>query len=186
MQNKPKSISDYRSSIVQIPNIITVEDAERLKTFALNDSISGRHRRGSKNPSYVHASFYTCLIFPHNDIIYDILDPFWKEYYEHEQVDISFVEPYEIKSYVSGDSFGLHNDILLSYTEMTERKVNLIIQLSDEKDYTGGDLLIGSVPCSRKFGTGIFFPAKFLHSVTEVTEGERFSLIGHAWGPISK
>lgn len=186
MQNKPKSSADYQEAILEIPNIIDRELAEQLKRFSLNTEVSGRHRRGSKTPGIVQASFYTCLVFEHNSNVYKVLDPIWEQFCIDKNPNITFLEPYEIKSYVKDDCFGAHNDILVSTNRDVERKVNLIVQLSDEDEYEGGDLMIGAVKCSRKFGTGIFFPAKYVHSVTTVTNGERYSLIGHAWGPINK
>lgn len=186
VQNKPNSSSDYLSAILEIPNLISKELAQELREFALNTEVSGLHRRGSKTPGYVRASFYTCLVFQHNSSVYDKLDSAWQEYCNLKNPNITFIEPYEIKSYVEGDSFGIHSDILIAKNEDVERKSNLIVQLSDANEYEGGDLYIGSVKCSRNFGTGIFFPAKYLHCVTEVTRGTRFSLIGHAWGPLAR
>ena len=185
VQNKPDSSTGDYSAIVEIPNIIDKNQADQLKKFALDAKVSGRHRRGSKTPTYVQASFYTCLVFQHNSSIYSVLDSVWEQYCINKSPNITFIEPYEIKSYVKDDCFGIHNDILISKKQDFERKINLIVQLSDSDEYEGGDLFVGTVKCSRKFGTGIFFPAKYLHSVTTVTSGERFSLVGHAWGPIS-
>jgi predicted 2-oxoglutarate/Fe(II)-dependent dioxygenase YbiX len=186
MQNKPSSSADYEEAILEIPNIIDKELAEQLKSFSLNAEVSGRHRRGSKTPNVVQASFYTCLVFQHNSPVYKILDPVWEQFCINKNPNITFLEPYEIKSYVKDDCFGAHNDILVSKNRDVERKVNLIVQLSDGDEYEGGDLMVGAVKCSRKFGTGIFFPARYVHSVTTITNGERYSLIGHAWGPLSK
>jgi predicted 2-oxoglutarate/Fe(II)-dependent dioxygenase YbiX len=184
IQKKPLSSPVYRTGIVEIPNIITRDMAEELKTYALDKELSGLHRRGSKSPEICQASFYTCLVFQHNSSIYEILDPAWEKYHAVEKPNISFIEPYEIKSYVEGDGFSSHYDNLTSLDGAVERKINLVIQLSDEDEYVGGDLCIGTVPCSRKFGTGIFFPAGYLHEVTPITKGTRFSLIGHSWGPV--
>lgn len=185
VHNKPNSSSDYLGAIIEVPNLITRDVADKLKNFALDTQVSGWHRRGSKT-NYVKASFYTCLVFEHNVSIYNVLDNAWERYLREKDSNITFIEPYEIKAYNVNDSFGVHNDILVSDIDNVERKLNLIVQLSDENDYEGGDLYVGSMKCARKFGTGIFFPAKYIHCVTEVTNGTRFSLIGHAWGPISK
>ena len=186
VQPKPESSGSYLDELIQLPNLISKELAEELKTFALNTDVSGWHRRGSKTPGYVSASFYTCLVFQHNSSVYNTLDAAWEQYQQLKNSNITFIEPYEIKSYTEGDKFGLHSDILMSKNHDFERKINLVVQLSDEHEYEGGDLYIGSIKCPRTFGTGIFFPAKYLHCVTEVTRGERFSLIGHAWGPVSR
>lgn len=79
----------------------------------------------------------------------------------------------------------MHNDISVSMKHNTQRTINLVVQLSDETEYEGGDLVVGNIACSRKFGTGIFFPASQMHCVTEIVRGNRLSLIAHAWSPIS-
>lgn len=183
VQPKPKTVFEYARMAVEIPNLITKEMADDLKAFALDSDKSGFHRRGSNTPSVCAASFYTCLVFQYDHPIYEILDHAWKQYFEIRPSNITFIEPYEIKSYVVNDGFGNHNDINISEDDLLERKINLIVQLCEEDEYEGGDLLVGPFKASRKFGTGIFFPSDRVHSVTPVTNGTRFSLIGHAWGP---
>jgi len=183
VQHKPETTSDYTNLITVVPNLITKDLADQLKKFAKDEAISGWHRRGSKNPT-IKASFYTCLVFHHNVPIYDILDAACVNYIKEKNSKLTFLEPYEIKLYIENDNFDYHHDILISNNCETERKINLLIQLSDDTDYEGGDLYVGSTKCPRMFGCGIFFPAKYPHCVTEITKGERYSLIGHAWGPI--
>lgn len=168
--------------VLEIPEIISSTDIDRLKLYAADIDSSGLHRRGSKD-SGTKASFYTCLVFNTDDPIYQIIEPAWQKYIENVESNISFIEPYEIKQYLKGDSFGSHVDTYINLQEKVVRKLNLIIQLSNPSDYVGGNLMIGDYICSREQGTGIFFPANATHKVTEITEGSRFSLIGHAWGP---
>lgn len=184
VQNKPKVSFDYSRMVVEIPNLIDKDMAFELRNFALNSEISGFHRRGSKTPEICKASFYTCLVFHHDHAIYEKLDSAWKKYTEIKKPVIDFIEPYEIKSYIEGDEFSNHNDIVTSVDNTLKRKTNLIVQLSDSDEYEGGDLLVGPFKCSRHFGTGIFFPSEYIHSVTTIIKGTRFSLIGHAWGPV--
>jgi hypothetical protein len=187
---KPKSFdlppryagADYAREIVEVPNLITVEQAEELKAFALDENTSGLHRRGSKN-KFTHASFYTCLVFRYDNPIYETLDYVWSKYAKEIDPSITFIEPYEVKMYVEGDRFDNHHDACANTEMMTHRKINLVIQLSDESEYDGGDLCIGKHKSSRTIGTGIFFPAEVYHNVTEITRGSRVSLIGHSWGP---
>tara|TARA_R100001510_G_C7653956_1_gene212475 strand:+ start:1404 stop:2018 length:615 start_codon:yes stop_codon:yes gene_type:complete len=70
--------------------------------------------------------------------------------------------------------------------ELSIRKLSLVVQLSDPKDYTGGELQIktgkyDSVP-SKTQGTVIVFPSYLLHRVTPVTSGIRKSLVLWAGG----
>lgn len=181
IQEKPEFDISYKSSIVQIPELVSKETAQSLIEFAESQS-SGLHRRGSKSYG-VTADFSTCLI-PESNQIYQILDAAWRHYDSIAHPTLSFVEPYELKMYSTGDSFGYHQDNRGSLEHNISRKINLIIQLTDESNYEGGNLIIGNYTCPRTFGMAIMFPSYFLHCVTPITNGRRVSLIGHAWGPL--
>lgn len=184
VQQKPVTHPLYSTSFIKIiPNAIKKESAIRLREYALNHDMSGSHRFGSKTPEVVNASFETCLVYRIDDPIYDELSPIWDQFISSDPVTLSFIEPYEIKLYITGDKFGLHNDCSISHDLLLDRKINMIIQLCDENEYEGGDLIVGNHKCPREFGSAIFFPTKLVHLVTPITKGFRFSLIGHAWGP---
>ncbi len=190
---KPKTVNlsprfdriDYSKEIIEIPNLITPDEAKRLTDYARNEGVSGLHRRGSKN-SWTAASFYTCMVFFYEDPIYNKLNYVWEQYAKQIQPDIEFIEPYEIKIYVESDKFERHHDACGNPETMRHRKINLSLQLSDPSEYDGGDLLIDDYISSRAFGTGIFFPANVFHEVTPITRGARVTLIGHSWGPYLK
>lgn len=193
VQFKPKNtigvpgrntIIDYKKDIIELPNLLTVEDAIRLKDFASNKELSGLHRRGSKD-EYVNASFYTCLFCIPTDPLYVNLNYVWDVYGRQLYPDLTFIEYYEIKMYETGDVFNSHHDSCIQMNDKTRRKLNLVIQLTDESEYDGGDLMIGDYTVNRTIGSGVLFPADVYHSVTEITRGTRSSLIGHGWGPIN-
>jgi predicted 2-oxoglutarate/Fe(II)-dependent dioxygenase YbiX len=181
IQAKPNFDVSYKSTVIDIPNALTKEDAAVLIEFATSSN-SGLHRRGSKTYG-VDAEFSTCLI-PSDYQIYKILDPIWEQYTKILHVPHSFIEQYELKMYSVGDSFGFHQDNRGSIKHNIMRKSNLIVQLTDDSDYDGGDLIVGNYTCPRQFGTAIGFPSYLLHCVTPITKGTRISLIGHAWGPL--
>jgi PKHD-type hydroxylase len=62
------------------------------------------------------------------------------------------------------------------------RKLSITIQLSDPKNYEGGDLQIyeGDNPenMQKELGMAVIFPSYVLHRVTPVSRGERYSLVG--------
>jgi len=62
------------------------------------------------------------------------------------------------------------------------RKLSIVLQLTDENAYEGGDFetLDGKDPqkLPRQQGTLLLFPSYTLHRVTEVTKGTRHSLVG--------
>jgi PKHD-type hydroxylase len=69
-----------------------------------------------------------------------------------------------------------------------DRKLSMVIQLSDSNDYEGGDFEIerayGNIPrTARKKGSVIVFPSYLYHRVTPVTRGIRHSLVAWIEGP---
>lgn len=67
------------------------------------------------------------------------------------------------------------------------RKLSIVLQLTDDALYEGGDLQIlnSDIPESliRKQGTMLAFPSYTLHRVTPVTKGTRNSLVAWINGP---
>ena len=184
-QEKPNMINPNGIPlIIEYPNVITKDIANEIITFAHSEH-SGIHRRGSKSPRMITSSFYTCLMWDTSHKLYELLDPVWEKYCKLVNANLSFIEWYEIKSYIEGDEFGYHHDGYCNYNFDIDRKVNMIVQLSDEIDYDGGDLIVNSRNTTRNFGSAIFFPAHLMHSVTPITRGTRYSLIGHGWGPLN-
>lgn len=84
--------------------------------------------------------------------------------------------------------YGLHHDIDWNSDTPWDRKLSIVIQLSNPDGYEGGDLSFSETenPLSadlRKQGTIIVFPSYLQHSVSEVTSGTRHSLVSWVWGP---
>ena len=62
----------------------------------------------------------------------------------------------------------------------TTRKLSVSVQLSDENDYEGGELLINNgnvLPASFEQGSINVFPSYLQHTVTEVTKGNRWAIV---------
>jgi len=74
--------------------------------------------------------------------------------------------------------YGAHMD---RGTGIVVRKLSVSIQLSDPEAYEGGDLVLyesgAATKLPRKRGMLILFPSWYVHEVTPVTKGERFSLV---------
>lgn len=86
----------------------------------------------------------------------------------------------EYKSEYKGH-YDYHSDIIISNTV---RKISVVLQLTDEKTYEGGEFelfQIGQTPKQR--GTLIFFPSFIIHKVFPVTNGTRYSLVSWISGP---
>jgi PKHD-type hydroxylase len=65
------------------------------------------------------------------------------------------------------------------------RKLSIVVQLSKENDYEGGELELiygENKIMSKKVGTLLAFPSFILHRVKPVSKGERFTLVGWVTG----
>ena len=70
----------------------------------------------------------------------------------------------------------------------TSRKLSVVVQLSDPKDYEGGCLelfpsSLEPIEVEKKKGLITFFPSYILHRVKPVTSGKRLSLVIWVHGP---
>ena len=97
-----------------------------------------------------------------------------------------FTEKLQFTEYEGqGSHYDWHPDI---GPNMTKRKISIVVQLSDEKDYEGGELLINTgqllVP-SKSQGSVILFPSFLMHKVEPLRSGNRYSLVswvsGNTW-----
>ena len=90
---------------------------------------------------------------------------------------------FQIAKYEQGGHYDFHTDMRLD-GRSSMRKLSVTVQLSESKDYEGGDFEfsedIGTPDQSliREKGTIIVFPSFVRHRVKPVTRGTRFSLVG--------
>jgi PKHD-type hydroxylase len=97
------------------------------------------------------------------------------------------VDEIQFARYSVGDSFGWHLDAGGGQT--STRKLSMSVQLSDDGEYSGGDLEMCACPQldpRRRRGTIIVFPSFLAHRVTAITRGSRCSLVAWAHGPVFK
>ena len=97
-----------------------------------------------------------------------------------------FTEKLQFTEYEGqGSHYDWHPDI---GPNMTKRKLSIVVQLSDEKDYEGGELVINTghlMAPSKKQGTVVLFPSFLMHKVEPLRSGNRYSLVswisGNTW-----
>ncbi len=95
-----------------------------------------------------------------------------------------FFEPLQLAAYTIDDHFDWHLDFGIGAA--SNRKLSIVIQLSDPDDYEGGDLEFRinntTVKAPRDKGTAIIFPSFIMHRVTKITKGTRYSMVGWVSG----
>jgi hypothetical protein len=88
--------------------------------------------------------------------------------------DFGIEGPHYFTKYPTGGFHSLHRDGG-THNDVTRDKV-ITIQLTDENQYKGGDLIINGEMAPRSKGTFILYSGMDPHEVTKVTEGERYSI----------
>lgn len=103
--------------------------------------------------------------------------------------DLDKIERLQFTYYDSKEQgcYKTHKDPLVWNTPHN-RKLSIVLQLSDPIDYEGGQLLLYQnaqepVSIPKQKGMTVMFPSYTLHEVTPVTKGERYSLVAWVHGP---
>lgn len=177
--NLPKPIInlDLSKKLFLKESVIPNDVCEEL----INQNTPLLNKGEDKYPEFFTTSFYSCLL-PLNHPIYTSLQETYTEIKDFFNFDISFAEPYEIKRYQNNDYFGPHFDNYCSLSENIDRKLTIVLFLSNENSYKDGELSIFGKDIKAKQGAVVAFPSFFPHSVNQVTYGERWSLITWLWG----
>jgi len=101
--------------------------------------------------------------------------------------DITHLEDLQFTEYKKGEYYKSHKD--QGYDKGYARKLSIVMQLSNESDYEGGELHLYDdnvhTPkvMSKKRGRIVVFPSHILHEVKPVTKGTRYSLVCWVHGP---
>lgn len=96
---------------------------------------------------------------------------------------------FQLSRYASDQKghYDWHIDVFWPTLELVERKLSIVIQLSDPEEYEGGELELSEnyvvPPEFRAKGAAIVFPSLIHHRVAPVTKGVRHSLVGWYPGP---
>jgi PKHD-type hydroxylase len=112
----------------------------------------------------------------------DIITKLNEDYFRFDL--FGFTEGFQFTEYnAPSGHYGKHVDSMFNGTV---RKLSFVLQLSDPKDYEGGELQIhlSEEPnvMKKERGTVVAFPSPTLHQVTPITEGRRYSLVGWITG----
>lgn len=175
---KPDISWNINKKIFIKENVLDNDTCDHLIQFGSNNVVPGVNK-------YSHLfdiSFHSCLL-PIDHSVHNKLQEVWKEAANYLNVDINFIEPYELKRYTVEDFFGKHIDNYYSLTVNIDRKITLSVQLSHDSEFEGGFFNVLGVKNKLKKGSIIAFPSFFPHEIENITSGSRWSLIGWAWGP---
>ena len=162
--------------------IIEIGNARIINKSSIRGNDIANDIRDSKN-SWIMPSDDSHWIFRRvTDVIVDLNSKYFK-------FDLyGFIEGFQFTRYdAPGGKYDQHIDRGLN---TWTRKLSFTLQLSDPKDYVGGDLELyyGKDPTvpNKEQGFVTVFPSYVMHRVTPVTKGTRYSLVAWITGPSFK
>jgi len=167
---------DELDAIVKIGTTLTMERAQTGGSGT--DCLD--HRRSFI--SWIPANNSTAWIYQTlTSVVNDMNSRFFK-------FDLTKIERIQFTHYKSDENgcYKQHIDPLQWITPHN-RKLSLVIQLSNPSEYEGGDLIFYNghegTKIQKQKGMGVFFPSYTLHECTPVTKGERYALVAWVHGP---
>lgn len=104
-------------------------------------------------------------------------------------VELTNLPPIQFTEYADvGHHYDWHHDINWSRNDGKHRKLSIVIQLSDEETYEGGEFSFRYIENPKpesviKRGTIICFLPYHYHAITPILKGTRASLVGWYEGP---
>ena len=161
--------------------VFTKEECEKIIKIAKQ---KGLVKGTTKNKSDARAS-EICWLYPSNNLefayrkITDVVLELNKKFFQFDIFGLN--EGLQFTNYKApSDKYGKHIDRAYDFLV---RKLSLSIQLTEPKEYEGGELILyedeKGIEMKKEQGTLVLFPSFILHEVKPVTKGERNSLV--AW-----
>ncbi len=175
-----------------------------MEKFFTEDEVNKIHELGNSRPIQASAvtdvnmvAVNTTVRESHNSWIEPTTDSEWlyrkltdaittinKRFFEYDIVGFDPLQYTVYNSKVKG-YYGGHIDY--GFDMFVNRKLSFSVQLTDPKEYKGGELMIydrvKGLETPKDKGTIIFFPSFMFHEVKPVTKGTRHSLVGWVLGP---
>lgn len=181
----PRPLENY-STWAYYENAFTSEECDKIKEM-FNGGVPAGIDGGAVNTDIRKANVVSLNYSLDTDWLYQKLTHFVLSCnFARYNYDLTgFIEPLQLIKYVKGDHYKWHQDNGSNST--STRKLSVVLLLSDEDEYSGGELEFAPstpVPLRPKTkGTLAIFPPTEPHRVTKVTKGERYTLVGWVNGP---
>jgi PKHD-type hydroxylase len=102
--------------------------------------------------------------------------------------DIERVESIQVLKYEVGDFYVTHIDVLPPTERNTQRKITVMVWLTDPEEYEGGEFILYPLdtdPITLKLrkGCAVIFPSFITHEASKVISGQRYSTTAWIEGP---
>lgn len=176
-------------------DVFSDEEIEKIIIIGIRYGIQRSYTGVDKDESCLdHRRSFTSWIMPndHTKWIYERLSLLVNENNNsYFKFDLSMIETLQFTYYDSSEMgcYKSHIDPI-NWNLPHNRKLSIVVQLSDPNDYEGGELKLHNSHCpieiKKEKGLTVTFPSYTLHEVTPVTKGNRYSLVAWVHGPAFK
>lgn len=122
----------------------------------------------------------------HRKFYLDILNniyPFIDFYQYAFDVELYRVLEVQHTTYFKDDHYARHVDTIFNNKTQLQRKISLVLMLSDTSEYSGGKLVVNDKPIDLEKGDMVMFKPTTHHTVEKVQDGIRKTLVMWALGP---
>jgi len=175
-------------------NVFNSEELQKIITIGRRLGINRAQTGGAGENCLDHRRSFNSWISPnqHTKWIYERLANLIIQNNENYfKFDLTMIETLQFTYYNSTENgcYKPHIDPQ-TWPLPHNRKLSLVVQLSDPSEYEGGNLLLHTshnpINIQKEKGMVVCFPSYTLHEVTPVTKGERYSLVAWVHGPAFK
>jgi PKHD-type hydroxylase len=171
--------------------VFTGDEIEKIKVIGRRLGINRAQTAGARENCLDHRRSFTSWIQSnqHTAWIYERLTSVVLQNNEkYFNFDLSMIENLQFTYYNSKENGCYKAHVDPNYWQLPHnRKLSIVVQLSDPEEYENGDLLLHTshdpICINKQKGMVTMFPSYTLHEVTPVTKGERYSLVAWVHGP---
>jgi PKHD-type hydroxylase len=164
-------------------------------------NLSTKKRLSKEDKKNLKKTRQSNVIFDNPKWIYDIINPIINQANKEANwnLEVDFNESVQFTIYNKNQFYDWHadtgniykNDKNINFNNKT-RKLSLTLQLTDPKNYSGGELQFKTLTHKKVYvhtakealtkGSVIIFPSQTIHRVKPVTKGTRYSLVNWSLG----
>jgi len=171
--------------------VFSDEELEKIIVLGRRYGVQRSQTGGKGENCLDHRRSFTSWIQPnaHTSWIYERLSLLASQNNDtHFQFDLTMIEHIQFTYYASNEEgcYKSHVDPL-NWKLPHNRKLSIVVQLSDPNEYDGGELKLYNsyepTVIKKQKGLIVTFPSYTLHEVTPVTKGNRYSLVAWVHGP---
>lgn len=185
-QNQPEH---YLSNYIVVPDMFTPAECRRIvyANLPVSQAHVTRFEEGSFNDLQMNSRNTKVKSVPQIEEFAWLYKPVVEKIRTINQTCFHFkiksLTNLQILEYENTGFYGTHIDV--GTGETSRRKFSMVVFLTPEEEYQGGELILKPwfTPVVQKQGSAVFFPSYIPHEIRPVTQGVRHTMVTWVLGP---